>query len=129
MDRLVKNSSPMAMTGNVQCWSPSTLVGNLQLAIYSLRLCWSIFSLPLNICFISLLVILAILGSVGHSNVQNCWCSDSSRNLGKIKFTSSKAHLLRLENLLQVIRKCCSSSMNGEAVEVGPEHDEPGGVQ
>ena len=67
-------------------------------------------------------MILAILGSVGHSNVQNCWCSDSSRNLGKIKFTSSKAHLLRLENLLQVIRKCCSSSMNGGAVEVGPEH-------
>ena len=71
-------------------------------------------------------MILAILGSVGHNSVQNFWCFDRLRNRGEIKFISSKADLLIFENLLQDIRKCCSSSINTEAVGVGPEHGELG---
>ena len=81
----------------------------------------------------SLLVILAILGSVGHNSVQNWRFTDRLRKWGEIKFISSNADLLTLENLLQDIRKCSSLSINAEAEGLCPEHGELlaelGGVQ
>ena len=72
----------------------------------------------------SLLVILAILGSVGHNSVQNWRFTDRFRKWGEIKFISSNAALLTLENLLQDIKKCSSLSINDEAEGLCPEHGE-----
>ena len=86
----------------------------------------SIFSLNSNIFLISLLATFAVWGCVGHSKVLNCWLSDKLSNVGKSVDNSSKADFLTPSNLLQVTRKCCSSSTGPGTG--GPVHGGVAGV-